>query len=453
MSLASKLAWISVLSLSMGCALDGDPTGSGNATEGDDGDSGDGTAADAGPVGNGATVTIYDLQQGNVPPMTTVRLENVVVTTPINVESGGVVVQDPMGGKFSGIYVYLYADVVAALTLAPGDIVNLTGEYSEFYDFSELTVQGVENVEVVGQGEVPAPLVVSPQALLPTSPEAEPYESVLVRLEDVQVTNADLGFGNFEVEGGVIVTNFFLFEQSAEVFPFESATFESLTGVLLYNFEEFKLAPRIPEDVPGAGGEPEGPVTIYEIQQGEVPVGAPVLVEDVVVTTPPTFEGDVFFVQERDGGERSGISIFMADPAGLQIQPGDVLTITGNYDEFYDESQIRVSSVADLQSAGSGDPLAPATVAVGDIASGQGAEAWEGVLVQVEGATVSTAANDYGEWEVDQALVVDDLFFDMGAGPEPAVGEAFASIAGVLTYSFETYKLAPRSASDLVAGG
>jgi hypothetical protein len=83
------------------------------------------------------------------------------------------------------------------------------------------------------------------------------------------------------------------------------------------------------------------------------------------------------------------------------------------------------------------------------IGSGAMAEAWEGVLVRVAPATVTTAANMFGEWEVDDTLLLDDLFFDMG-WPNPPVDTVYDSITGVLTYAFMNYKLAPRGEADLV---
>jgi hypothetical protein len=98
---------------------------------------------------------------------------------------------------------------------------------------------------------------------------------------------------------------------------------------------------------------------------------------------------------------------------------------------------------------GNGPAPAPDLVTSDEVGGGASAEAWEGVLVRIENATVTTEANMFGEWEVDGALLLDDLFFDMGSWPEPAVDTVYASITGVMTFSFENYKLAPRTEADL----
>ena len=41
-------------------------------------------------------------------------------------------------------------------------------------------------------------------------------------------------------------------------------------------------------------------------------------------------------------------------------------------------------------------------------------ESYEGTLVKVENVTVTNGDLGYGEWELDNGLVVDDLLYDFG---------------------------------------
>ena len=440
-------------------------TGTGTGT-----DTGAATETTGAPDG---AVTIYDIQKGMVAPKSTVTVKSVVVTTPVKVESGknAVFVQEKAGGEYSGIYLYLFDEVAAALDVQPGDVVDVTGVYDEFFDSSQITVKKAGDITKVGSGPELAPAVVTPADVANGGAKAEAYESVLVEVVDVTVTNPDLGFGEFQVDGVLPVDDFFYFGKTPKFSGGE--VIDSVVGVMLYNFEAFKLAPRGLEDISGIGGgstttdttttttgDPTtgdtttgggGEVTIYDIQMGKVAAKSPVKVVDVVVTSPLTFKKDGFFVQEAGGGEFSGIYVFAKDPAGLAVKPGDVVSLVGTYDEFYMNSQIVIQSMADVSVTGTAPVPDPEVVAPGDVAtSGGKAEAYEGVLVRVEGVTVTNADLGFGEWSVTGGLRVDDLFFAAAMWPKVMVGDAYASITGCMNYSFDNTKISPRTLADLV---
>ncbi|HLT38458.1 MAG TPA: hypothetical protein VK034_19360, partial [Enhygromyxa sp.] len=141
--------------------------------------------------------------------------------------------------------------------------------------------------------------------------------------------------------------------------------------------------------------------------------------------------------------------------SGLSIAAGDELTIIGNYDEFFDMSQIEVADASGVSKIGSVAPPSPELIAdPSTIATGGSmTEDYEGVLVRVENVTVESenpdAPEDFNEFAVTGSLRVDDLFFDMDDWTRPAVGTSFAAISGVLVYRNENFKLEPRDAADL----
>jgi predicted extracellular nuclease len=431
----------------------GDPTvGPGDATLDDTATSNEPTDDGPQPTGEPEGTTIYDIQMGSVAPGL-VTISDVVVVSPVQVEDGVMVVQEPEGGPYSGILVFLYADVVAGVPLSPGDVVTITGEYDEFFDESQITVTSVDGVDVSGTGAIPAPIDVDPGDVVVGASTAESYEGVPVCLSNVVATDATNQYGDFHVDDDMAVTNLFLFGTPDFLDVLPGTSFARLCGPIRFTFGEYKIAPREAADYDATlvgCAEAATPTTIYDVQQGMFEPDDLVRIDDVVVTTPWSFDQQQFWVQDPAGGQYSGIQVYMPMAGGFVPTPGDQVTLCGVYDEFFDQSQIQVVGPGDITAAGNGPVPAPEVLASSVIAGGAMAEAWEGVLVRIEDATVSTAANMFGEWEVDDVLLLDDLFFTMMSWPTPSVGTNYASITGVLVYSFNNYKLAPRTAADLV---
>lgn len=417
-----------------------------------DNGSNDSTGGSTGDDGGPRTATIYEIQQGMIPEMTTVLLRDVVVTSPVNVTEGAVFVGEQDGGPFSGIYVFMFTEVVDGVELKVGDVVDVRGLYTEYFEFSEITVSNAADITVTSSTQPLAPTQVDPAMLAAGGQYGESFESVLVTVAGARVTESDAGFGQFEVAGGLLVDDWFLLEDGASPHPPVDTVFDAIVGPVLFEFEEFKIVPRTLDDFVG-GPELGAQVrTIPEIQQGVVAEGSTVVVENVVVISPPTFEGDTFYVQDPSGGEYSGIAVYMFDAMGLGVTVGDRLTFEAQYAEYFGQSQLVIPDPSALETLGTGAMPAATLVMAADVATG-GADqlAFEGVLVRVDDVTVTQAANMYGEWQVDGVLPVDDLFFATG-WIEPAVDTAFASITGVMTYSFEVAKLAPTGPADLVEG-
>ena len=128
-----------------------------------------------------------------------------------------------------------------------------------------------------------------------------------------------------------------------------------------------------------------------------------------------------------------------------------MLTISGAYDEFFEYTELKVAAAADIKKTGTAAVPDPEVVAAADIATGGAkAEAYEGVLVQVENAKVTAAVDMNGEFIVDGKLHVDDLFFAKLDWVAPKINDVFASISGPLAYGFDQFKISPRSPADLV---
>ena len=200
-------------------------------------------------------------------------------------------------------------------------------------------------------------------------------------------------------------------------------------------------------DCRGDACEPTA-ITIFDLQDASrprhPPEGFPVFVDDVVVTAA---YGRGVFVEEPDGGPFAGILVYTGSPTGLE--PGDRVDVGGTYREYAGASEIASPTIVRL---GSGASPPPQTVRPADVATGGAfAEVYEGVLIVVEDVTVTDpnpdAPADYGEFRVTGGLRVDDLVH--AVRPDPAAGDAFARIAGVLHFSYGEFKLEPRSTADV----
>lgn len=226
------------------------------------------------PAQAALTTTIFDIQFGLVTLGEEVTVESVVVTA-----SGrfGFFVQevdprpDPIGRKYTGIWVFTYGDHLGFVKR--GDLVNVTGIYDEYFDFSEIDIthdlcSGDCGWEVVGTAEEPEPVIVLLTDINDTGVYNEAYESVLVGVDLVDEelwAGAPDGYGEWQLwTDGVGVGDFLWMESySADPdgefdypLPTQGDVFTFANGVLTYSYGIYKLAPRnCPEDL-GIGCPP-----------------------------------------------------------------------------------------------------------------------------------------------------------------------------------------------------
>ena len=131
---------------------------------------------------------------------------------------------------------------------------------------------------------------------------------------------------------------------------------------------------------------------------------------------------------------------------------GNQVWVTGRYQEYFGLSEL-TEPVAGIEDPTARLSIEPLDVAPADVASGGAlAEAYESMLVRVTGVSVTAAnpdqPNDYDEFAVTGGLRIDDGLFPELDNAYPT-GTSFASITGILEFSFSNSKLLPRSANDL----
>ena len=214
---------------------------------GDTGSSANGGGGGGGGGGSGDATTIYDVQMNSFDEGTVVTISNAIVTSPIIPgDYPGFFVQSAEGGEYNGLYIFMYDEVAEVYQPSVGDIVQITGEYAEFYENSQLKVTVPGNISVTGTG---GEIVVTE---LTEEPDIwEPYESVVVKFTDAEIIDASklYEWGAVQLAIGCWMDNVFT-NYEAE----DGAKYESITGPITYSFEKFSILPRTEADLVGYSG-------------------------------------------------------------------------------------------------------------------------------------------------------------------------------------------------------
>ena len=383
---------------------------------------------------DGATVTIYDIQTGAVAEGETVTIQNTVVTSMLTGDEDGFFIQDEGGGEYTGIYVFVGQ---AGGGIAPliGDKLTITGSVSEFYDSTQLVISSAENLVVTGDGEPVATVVESVD-------DWEAYEGCLITLEDQTVESDVNSYGEADLSFGIPMDNsFFNFETCFE------ATYDSITGIVTYSFEEFKINPRSQDDiVGGAEGECAGSfATVAEVQSGDYENRTITLENVVVAEAESDFDGySVFWVQDQGAGEWSGLYVFVREntAAAISVNRGDVVTITGMIEERYDQTQMVLQDPSNFEVTGTDGTITavPVTETPADW------ENYEGVLITMSDVTIGSGGQ-YGQYALDgfDGIKLDDELFDYSVSE----GDTVESLTGLVYFSYGEFTLLPRDENDM----
>ena len=179
--------------------------------------------------------------------------------------------------------------------------------------------------------------------------------------------------------------------------------------------------------------------------------GSDVRVEGVIVTG--IRSGSGLYVQEPDADMYGGIFIYDGGTySSGAVNVGDVITVSGVYSEYYGLSQIGGPEITVTGTGESVEPIVVETTC--DVGTdGPLAEPLEGMVVSVSDVAVTNsnpdAPSDYGEFELDECLRVDDQLSEVLV-PQPPEGTTYSTLTGVLTYTYGHAKLEPRGLEDVV---
>lgn len=226
--------------------------------------SAEGSGSEGSSSGGGADDdTIYEIQDGTLAIGTDVDVRGVVVT---GVSDSAFFVQEPAGGEYSGVYVY----VGEVPSVSVGDEVDILGVTAEFDDLTEIDASGGSVTATGTTGVELTPDLVDAAQL------GEPWEAVLVRVEDEPLVVVALSGQEFAVEaGGVDVTiDDFLYSAPADDLSFPSlwfdAGFTAIQGPLNFFDGEFKIAPRSAADLEGYIEATDAPFGVDDLLPGDL---------------------------------------------------------------------------------------------------------------------------------------------------------------------------------------
>lgn len=405
-----------------------DPVAKDTDTSSDDGDSGEGGA------------TIFDVRNGDVGDGQTVTLTGILISSPLTRADGdsgksdGFFVQDPAGGERSGLYVWSQGQFGSEFTFAPGDEVTISGKISDYYGWTELVVGDASAIELTGEGVLPAPADLGEGVGV----DWDAYESVPVTVTDQTVESIN-GFSTGMLTAGIGLDDGFVYNDYDC-----RGHFDSVTGIVFYQYEAWSLNNRTPGDLGAYAAGETVDTTVRGIRADGV--CGPVRVVGVV-STAPSFGEDkdrtYLFVQDVGGGESSGIVVY--DPEGWTArETGATFDVTGTVSNYYGLMEISLFGGGTLVETGVADPTV--STVPDDVADW---EPWQSALIQVDDLT-AVSVDEWGTVLTDRGLYIDNLFMQI----QNEEGTTWSSITGPLYYtSYDNvpqFLIEPRSIDDVV---
>ena len=201
-------------------------------------------------------VSIYDIQYTEDPSGDSPYVGQVVSTTGIvtAMEYKGYkdnfFISMPEGGAWKGVLIYMAIDTTFVL----GDEVEVVGTVEEYYGLTEISGYNtpIVSVTLLSSGNpIPAPVVITTAELA----SSEEYESVLVEINDVVVTQAPSEYGEWYVTD-ISATpcqmddNFFYLDNVIPPIVIGVGDeWAILRGIVTYAYDEYEMSPRTPEDM------------------------------------------------------------------------------------------------------------------------------------------------------------------------------------------------------------
>ncbi len=187
--------------------------------------------------------------------------------------------------------------------------------------------------------------------------------------------------------------------------------------------------------------------TIYDIQgQTDVsPLEGEIVTTTGVVTALVRADG---FVIQDGVTPWNGIYVYYgSDAAPTDVQIGDELEIMGQVGEYYGLTQLAsIVSTTTVSTGNAVNPISLTTIETND-------EQYESMLATISSAESVSAILEHGEYEFNDGsgvATIDDKIWSYTADDEwvPVFGEDY-TITGIISYSFDLYRVYPRDINDV----
>jgi hypothetical protein len=366
-----------------------------------------------------------------------------------------------------------------------GDSVRITATVDEYYGMTEL-VDVTEYVRL-DSGKTVDPIVVTTAEIATGGINAEAYEGVLVRVENAEITNANLGYGEWEINDGSGACRV---DDAASYYfsPEKYDSVKNVTGVLDYSYNDTKIQPRLAYDVV-EGGEYTRIQRIQQVRYSDL-LKTPkdeisdwsyysfqYLEDDTafmkvkgIVTMPTGLSyagaGIKFIFGEPEGGPWSAVLSYNSDSTAYPVlYEGDEIEMSGYVGEYHPGSGGNMTEfwiTSPIEILKYGQPLPPVdTIATGALRLPITAEQWGNVMVAVKNAIVTNVDPQYELFAVDDGtgeILIDGDSDSLTGYPDPPIGAIFESIKGWVYHHYgsytdsSTYKLEPLYVEDLILG-
>ena len=208
------------------------------------------------------------------------------------------------------------------------------------------------------------------------------------------------------------------------------------------------------------------PLSIHAIQynnslQGEDCYDSPYFgtVAQVTGTVTAIAQGDYpnYFIQDCSSSLWNGVYVYDITHS---VTLGQNITITAEIDEYWGLTELKNVSI--FNSNSTGNAICTTLVTSDNIVPGcnSASEAYEGMLVRLNNVTCIHGPDENGigylksPGATDSCAFDDDLHYYGSDHPIAFVeGQTYTSVVGMLYYTYDEYKINPRFASDVVAGG
>lgn len=255
---------------STGSSSGGETTG--GSTEGSSGSSG--SSGSTGDTEGDKDDTIYEIQDGTIPEKAAVSVKGVIVSG-VNPGFTAFFAQEPGGGPYSGVWVYVGKMGPNIMGLAVGDEVDIVGSTLEFDGLTEIDAS-LGSVTKTGVGGLPLVPEVLPLATFADPAALEPWEGVLVRVEGQLAVTELPGFEEFWVaqnpDKALVDNLLYSVVLSKADFPQfgVGAGFTAIQGPINFSFMNYKIAPRSKADLEGYTPSPDPVLGVEDLVPGDL---------------------------------------------------------------------------------------------------------------------------------------------------------------------------------------
>ena len=351
--------------------------------------------------------TIYEIQytedaSGDSPfKNEIVTVTGIVTAIGYNFSNDNFFISEDEGGEWNGIYIY-----GAGIEPNLGDEVEITGRVVEYQGITEITIISIANI-ISSDNPLPEATIISTNELA----TEEKYESVLVQIQNITVTEGTNDDGEWYVNDGSgecqIDDNIF----SATIIA--NSEIESITGIVDEHMSEFALIPRDENDIFGYEEPEDSYDLIADIQNNfndydgdEVTVCGVVTIGDNLLYPGQT----KFYIQDESG---HGIQVYNSQPLSTIYVRGDKIEVTGTIERYNDDVEITYPTIT-LISQNESLPFAHNL-------AGNEDETWNGTWSKAVGTITDVWDSEYGFYKIEvdtNGGIIDLMFWKSAVAPD-----------------------------------